>query len=170
MSDAPPSSNDPNPSAPPPLPPRAPDQGSGPVGPAGPFDWRTLFWVFFRFDGRVGRQVYWLSLLLLTAIVGVSGVIVIDPDTGVPVWEMGPIQSLIYTAASISSITISVKRLHDLNMTGFFALGMLIPPIMIILTIWLGVRKGDSKPNRFGWESDAVPTRAPPDPLDEDDA
>ena len=59
---------------PPPLPPTntAPPSASGPTGPA---DAQTLFWLFFRFDGRVGRQVYWLSVLFLAALVGALGVL-----------------------------------------------------------------------------------------------
>lgn len=169
MPDAPPSSNDPTPGAPPPLPPRTPDRGGGPGGPAAPVDWRTYFWVFCRFDGRIGRQVYWLAFFFLGAVLAASGIFLVDPESQEVVLNFGPLQSIIYTAASISSITISIKRLHDLNMTGFFALGLLIPPIAVILTLWLGVRKGDGKPNRFGWDTDTIPNRPPPpDPVDED--
>lgn len=169
MPDAPPSANDPTPGAPPPLPPHAPHQGGGPGLPADPVTWRTFFWVFCRFDGRIGRQVYWLSVFFLVVLLAASGIFVIDPNTEQMVLNFGPLQSFIYMASSISSITISIKRLHDLNMTGFFALGLLIPPIAVILTIWLGVRKGDDKPNRFGWASDVMPNGPPlPNPMDED--
>ncbi|MEM6929225.1 MAG: efflux RND transporter permease subunit [Myxococcota bacterium] len=42
------------------------------------------------------------------------------------------------------------------------ALGLLFFPIAIILSLWLGFRKGDGKPNKYGWEADVRPTRAPP--------
>lgn len=146
---------------PPPLPPTntAPPSASGPTGPV---DAQTLFWLFFRFDGRVGRQVYWLSVLFLAALVGASGLFVVDPDTGGVILTPNPIASFIYTMASICSILVSIKRLHDLNMTGFFALGLLIPPVAIIMSLWLGFRKGDDGPNKFGWKRDVRPTQPPP--------
>lgn len=146
---------------PPPLPPAntAPPSTSGPTGPV---DVQTLFWLFFRFDGRVGRQVAWLSVLFLAALVGASGLFVVDPDTGGVILTPNPIASFIYTMASICSILVSIKRLHDLNMTGFFALGLLIPPVAIIMSLWLGFRKGDDGPNKFGWKRDVRPTQPPP--------
>lgn len=152
---------------PPPLPPQLPS--GSPQMTQGPVTPQTLLWVFFRFDGRIGRQVYWLTILFLSALVGFTGPFVIDPDTSVVTMEFGPLQSLVYTAATISSITITIKRLHDLNMSGFFAIGLFFLPIAIILSLWLGIRKGDEGPNRFGWEADAVPSGPPPQIADEDD-
>lgn len=154
---------------PPPLPnhPTPPDPA-----PAGPVSAQTLFWVFFRFDGRVGRQVYWLAVLFLAALVGASGLFVVDPATGEVVLSPSTLSSFIYTMASISSIIVSIKRLHDLNMSGFFALGLVLPPVAIIMSLWLGFRKGDDGPNRFGWQRDVVPTQPPPaaPPKDGEDA
>lgn len=152
---------------PPPIPPQlpsgAPQMAQGPVTP------RTLLWVFFRFDGRIGRQVYWLTILFLSALVGFTGPFVIDPDTGVVTMEFGALQSIVYTVATISSITITIKRLHDLNMSGFFAIGLFFLPIAIILSLWLGVRKGDEGSNKFGWQADVVPSGPRPPIPDEDD-
>ena len=152
---------------PPPLPP--PNDATRPPASA-PLDWQTYFWVLFRFDGRVGRQVYWLSVLFLAAIVGASGLFAFDPETGEMLLQPNPVASFIYTIASISSISVSVKRLHDLNMSGFFALGLLVPPVAIIMSLWLGFRKGDGRPNKFGWQADVRPTQPPPVmPPDKDD-
>lgn len=152
---------------PPPLPPQSPS--SAPQGVPGPVSPRTFLWVFFRFDGRIGRQVYWLSIIFLSALIGFTGPFVIDPDTSVVTMEFGALQSIVYTVATISSITITIKRLHDLNMSGFFAIGLFFLPIAIILSLWLGIRKGDQAPNKFGWEADVVPSGPPPQMPDEDD-
>ena len=146
---------------PPPLP--EPPQRA-PVGapPPAPLDAQTFFWLFFRFDGRISRQVYWLSILFLSAIVGITGPFVIDPETGEVLIQFGPVQGFVYTMASICSATVTVKRLHDLGMSGFFALGLLFFPVAVILSLWVGVRKGDAGPNRFGWHTDVRPTAPPP--------
>lgn len=132
-------------------------------------DRQTLIWLFFRFDGRVGRQVYWLSIIFLTALIGATAPFTIDPETGVIDLAFGPVQSFVYTISTISSLTISIKRLHDLNMSGFFALGLLFFPIAFIMSLWLGIRGGDKGPNRFGWEADIRPTQPPPVMPDNDD-
>jgi uncharacterized membrane protein YhaH (DUF805 family) len=144
---------------PPPLP--APSTAPG-GPPTPPLDWQTFFWLFFRFDGRVGRQVYWLSLLFLSALIGLSAPFTIDMETGAVALAFGPIQSFVYTMATICSITVSIKRLHDLGMSGFFAIGLLIFPVSIILSLWLGVRRGEPAANRFGWYADVRPTQPPP--------
>jgi len=113
--------------------------------------------------------VYWLSVLFLAALVGASGLFVVDPDTGSVVLTPSPVASFIYTMSSICSILVSIKRLHDLNMTGFFALGLIIPPVAIIMSLWLGIRKGDEGPNKFGWQRDVRPTQPPPTMPDDGD-
>ncbi|MBV6658042.1 MAG: DUF805 domain-containing protein [Devosiaceae bacterium] len=130
--------------------------------PAPPVDGQTFFWLFFRFDGRVGRQVYWLSILFLTAVAGVSGPFAVDPESGEVLMQFGPVQSFVYTLATICSIAVSIKRLHDLNMSGLFAIGLLFFPVALIMTLWLGFRAGNGQPNKYGWEPDVRPTQPPP--------
>ena len=142
---------------PPPLPPQRP---GSPV-PALP-DAQTYVWLFFRFDGRVGRQVYWLSIFFLSAVIGATGPFVIDPETGSVLFNFGPIQSLVYMVGTICSITVSIKRLHDLGMSGFFAIGLLVFPIAVILSLWLGIRKGDPGPNKYGLAADVRPHQPAP--------
>ncbi len=149
---------------PPPLP--SPTTGL-PTPP--PVDVHTFIWLFFRFDGRVGREVYWLAILFLPAIVGLTGPFSVDPATGEVAMSFGPIQSFILAVTTISSIAVSMKRLHDLDMTGLFAIGLLVFPISVILTLWLGVRKGKDQPNKYGWQRDVRPTQPPPQSIDEDD-
>lgn len=149
---------------PPPLPP----QISNSPDPA-PLDAQTYFWLFFRFDGRIGRQVYWLSIFFLSAVIGATGPFVIDAETGTVALNFGPVQSFVYTIGTICSITVSIKRLHDLRMSGFFALGLLFFPIALILSLWLGIRKGDQGPNKYGWKADVRPMQPPPAIADEDD-
>ena len=148
---------------PPPLP--SPASGAPLPQPADP---QTFFWLFFRFDGRVGRQVYWLSILLLTAVTGLSQPFIIDPETDTIVMNFGPLQSFIYTMATICMMTVSIKRLHDLGLSGIFAIALLIPAVAVIATIWLGVRKGDDGPNKFGAETDVRPNRRQPPTPDND--
>ncbi|MEM6712809.1 MAG: DUF805 domain-containing protein [Pseudomonadota bacterium] len=143
-------------------PPPVPSPASGtPVPPA--TDVQTFVWLFFRFDGRIGRQVYWLAILFLTAVTGLSQPFIIDPETDAIVMNFGPFQSFVYTMATICMMMVSIKRLHDLGLTGFFAVALLIPAVAVIATIWLGVRKGDEGPNSYGDVTDVRPgSKRPP--------
>ena len=149
---------------PPPLPPQTPGSPASALPDA-----QTYLWLFFRFDGRVGRQVYWLSIFFLSAVIGATGPFVIDPETGGVLFNFGPVQSFVYMIGTICSITVSIKRLHDLGMSGFFAIGLLFFPIAVILSLWLGIRKGDQGPNKYGLKADVRPTQPPPAMLNEDD-
>lgn len=149
---------------PPPIPPTQPTLASpgGNIPAPAPLTPETYFWLFFRFDGRVGRQVYWLSILFLSALIGITAPFTIDPETRAVAMSFGPVQSFVYTMATICSIMVSIKRLHDLRMSGFFAIGLLFFPIALIMSLWLGIRKGDPRPNKFGWQADVRPTHALP--------
>ncbi|MEM6381630.1 MAG: DUF805 domain-containing protein [Pseudomonadota bacterium] len=154
---------------PPPLPDDDPPTGGpaalpppgGAPGGGQPVDPQTFFWLFFRPDGRVGRQVYWLTFFFLVALVGATQPFLIDPETQSIAWQFGPLQSFVYTASTVCSIIVSIKRLHDLGLSGFIALGLIIPFIGVVLTLWLGVRKGDDGPNAYGERADV----RPPGPL-----
>lgn len=56
-----------------------------------------------------------------------------------------------------SNIAVSVKRLHDLDANGLFALALLIPFVNILFTIWVGIPPGTRGPNRYGALVDAPP-------------
>jgi uncharacterized membrane protein YhaH (DUF805 family) len=146
---------------PPPIPTNPTSSPTGLPTPP-PLDGQTYVWLFFRPEGRVGRQVYWLSILLLSAVVGITSPFVFDLDTGDVTMAFGPVQGFVYAVATICSVMVSIKRLHDLRMSGLFAIGLLFFPIAVILSLWLGVRKGDERPNKYGWQADVRPTQAPP--------
>ncbi|MEM1288082.1 MAG: DUF805 domain-containing protein [Pseudomonadota bacterium] len=150
--------------SPPPVPTSKPPRADDPVGtpPAPHADGETLLWLFFRFDGRISRQVYWLAMIFLSACVAATGPFVIDAETGAISMNYGPLQAIALTVATICSVTITIKRLHDLNMTGFFALALLVAPLSIILSLWVGIRKGDKGPNKYGEVTDIRPPEFPP--------
>ena len=96
-------------------------------------------------QGRVGRQQYWLMLLLaLPFIIATSQVAGIDH-----VWEA---RSVVFLLPIIwPSLVVTIKRWHDRNKSGWWILMGLVP---IIGHIWTlvenGFLKGTPGDNRFG--------------------
>ena len=101
--------------------------------------------VWFSFEGRIGRQTYWLKYFLpwvgLNIVAGI-----IDATTGFP--AVGLVVGLVGIWVGIAA---GAKRCHDRDRTGWFQLIALIPIIGVIwLLVELGFLKGSEGENRFG--------------------
>jgi uncharacterized membrane protein YhaH (DUF805 family) len=124
-----------------------------------------LLWVFTSVNGRIGRQVYWLAWIFVDCVAAIvlAGFIqvVADPETGRMMIEPPPrnITALIMAVSLPFFIVISVKRLHDLNASGLFAIALLFPPASIVATILLGILPAKPGPNRFGEAADVPPVQ-----------
>jgi uncharacterized membrane protein YhaH (DUF805 family) len=101
--------------------------------------------VWFSFEGRIGRQTYWLKYFLpwlgLNIVAGI-----IDAVTGVP--AVGLVVALVGLWVGFAA---GAKRCHDRDRSGWFQAIMLIPIIGLIwLIVELGFLKGSEGENRFG--------------------
>ena len=105
---------------------------------------------YVKFSGRAIRSEYWYWVLF--TVLGSIAAGIIDAVLG-----MSIIDGLFGLATILPSIAVAVRRLHDLDRSGWWILIGLIPIIgWIILIIWYCSR-GTVGPNRFG-----------PDPLSTD--
>ncbi len=90
------------------------------------------------FSERARRKEFWFFFLFQWLVVAVLQVIS-------PV--LGAIASIIFF---VPMIAVGVRRLHDIDKSGWWVLLWLIPIIgWIILIVW-ACREGDFGPNRFG--------------------
>jgi uncharacterized membrane protein YhaH (DUF805 family) len=115
--------------------------------------------LFLSPDGRIGRGKFWLGLLgiiavniVLGLVLVLSGLMSVDPVTGMPMGAGYWIGTLIMMAVAIwPSICIYGKRFHDRDKSAWWILIGLVP---IIGGIWLlvecGLLQGTDGPNRFG--------------------
>ena len=110
--------------------------------------------MFFRrytdFQGRSSRSEYWwaqLGLFIIGFIVG-FGAGLLGGLMGSESVAMA-ILIVFYLAIIIPSLAIGVRRLHDLDKSGWFYLLALIPLVSLILLVWFCM-KGTDGPNRFG--------------------
>ncbi len=99
---------------------------------------------YAKFDGRATRRDYWMFVLYSLLIsIAFNIVILIIPVLA--------ILSLLYGIALIvPSIGLGIRRLHDLNLSGWFYLIALIPFIGGLALLFLFCMPGDAEDNKFG--------------------
>jgi uncharacterized membrane protein YhaH (DUF805 family) len=107
--------------------------------------------VYLSSKGRIGRQTWWLATIVLYVILFVLvflfSALLSNDDSGFSV-ILVLIVELLFAAAYI---TVSVKRLHDLDKSGWYYLIALIPFIGgLILFIQLGFIQGTIGSNTYG--------------------
>jgi uncharacterized membrane protein YhaH (DUF805 family) len=61
-----------------------------------------------------------------------------------------PIGSLIFVVFVYSLFCLTIKRLHDLNVTGWLSLILIIPSINLLTIIIVGCVKGPGGDNQYG--------------------
>ena len=107
---------------------------------------RLGFSNYVNFSDRASRSEYWYWFLF--AIAGAIAFDKIDTDI---IGSDIPITSTIFTLATfLPGLSLAVRRLHDLDRSGWWCLLFLIPLIgVIILIIWF-CSKGPDGPNRLG--------------------
>lgn len=98
---------------------------------------------YVNFSDRACRSEYWYWVLF--AIIGAIVTYIIDHVIGLPV------TNTIFTLATfLPGLSVGIRRLHDLDRSGWWILLFLIPLVgAIILIIWF-CSKGTDGPNRFG--------------------
>src|SRR5215813_453221 len=89
---------------------------------------------YFNFKGRSTRSAYWyftLFMFIASLIAGIADVLLFHPE------YVGPIGGIFSLATIIPSLSVFVRRLHDIGRTGWWLLLGLIPIIgWIVLIVW----------------------------------
>lgn len=117
---------------------------------------------YFNFSGRARRSEYNYFLLFNILIaIGFTIIATLLASTADNIfaaltslgWLMA-VQGIVYLLLFIPSIALAVRRLHDINRTGWMLLVMgifsfLIIPYIVLL-YWVILKEGDSGPNNYG--------------------
>lgn len=102
---------------------------------------------FATFSGRASRSEFWWFTLfhwLCAAAASILGNLFGGFETA------NAMQGLVSLALLLPGLAVFVRRMHDINKSGWFYLLIFIPIVgWIILLIWL-CRRSDQGPNRFG--------------------
>ena len=103
----------------------------------------------FSFRGRIGRDRFWAMIFLALITLLLVGWLV----SGIPDPIGRALRVLVVILWFWVMLTNFAKRLHDLDRSGFLALGMFIPLIDLFMLIYLGCVRGNPGPNQYGEKS-----------------
>ena len=121
-------------------------------------DGAHLFWLFFRFSGRISRGAFFLAGLLLAIIQAFFLYrFALAPEES----PEGRMWASAFTAIMFvslwSSVALGAKRLHDMGRPGILAAALFIPIVSIIAFIALCAFPGTPGANPYGTRSNAPP-------------
>jgi len=104
---------------------------------------RTCIHKYATFDGRAARSEFWWFTLAV-----VIGNVIFSIIAGIP--GLGLI-SLVYSLAILlPSTAVGVRRLHDLDKTGWLYLVVLVPLLGALYLIYLFIQEGTKGENKYG--------------------
>ena len=100
------------------------------------------FGKLFNAEGRVGRKDWIIWIVGIAIIFGILGWLLGDRAT----WVQGALGII----AGIAGIFMGIKRLHDLNKTGWLYLLGIVPIVNIFFALYLIFIKGTEGDNQYG--------------------
>jgi len=112
---------------------------------------------YVTFSGRAIRSEYWFWVLF-TIIGGIATEIL---DTAIS--GASPLNAVFNLITFLPSLALSVRRLHDINRTGWWVL-IAFTVIGIFVLIYWACKKGTPGPNRFGPDPFAAVGQISPPP------
>jgi uncharacterized membrane protein YhaH (DUF805 family) len=98
---------------------------------------------YVNFNSRASRAEYWFWVLF--SAVGQTVFAIVDMMTGIGVFS-----ALFALSTLLPGIAVSVRRLHDLDKSGWLLLLVFIPLVGAIIVIVWACQEGTRGPNRFG--------------------
>jgi uncharacterized membrane protein YhaH (DUF805 family) len=114
----------------------------------------TLFFSnYVNFQGRSSRGAYWWVVVFSISVGFVAGFI----DTligGDMASGSGPVSILVNLAFILPSISLAMRRLHDIDKSGWWLL-IALTIIGILLLIYWYAQPGQNKENKFGPDVEA---------------
>jgi uncharacterized membrane protein YhaH (DUF805 family) len=99
---------------------------------------------YTKFDGRASRPAYWWWFLF--AILVAAAAWIIDAAIG----TSGAIGGLAGLALLLPGLSVSIRRLHDTDHSGWWVLISLIPIIGFIVLLIFYLRQSDPGENKYG--------------------
>jgi uncharacterized membrane protein YhaH (DUF805 family) len=101
---------------------------------------------YVTFSGRAPRSEYWFWALFLFIVSVVAAILdfFIFPGS-----SAGPIGMVLSLALLLPNFSVSIRRLHDIDRTGWWVLISFTIIGIILLLVW-ACMKGTTGPNRYG--------------------
>ena len=123
------------------------------------FDPEYLRHLYFSSEGRTNRLRYFLGHLFLFGVTIVGFIILTFLSIlGYMVPLIGDVLQFSFwilwvsfaVGAGIASVMLGIKRMHDLNGSGWFTIFLFVPIVNLVMGILLLFLPGTAGPNRFG--------------------
>ena len=111
---------------------------------------------YAKFDGRASRPAFWWWVLFAFLVGLVADFIDVGIGTRVISW-------LVSLALLLPGLSVSIRRLHDTNRTGWWVLlSLTVIGLIVLIVFW--VEEGDAGENQYGPPPAPAPAAAPPPP------
>ncbi len=102
---------------------------------------KTVWNKYAVFTGRARRSEFWWWFLL-TAILG-SVTTALDQD-------FGPLNVVYSLIVLLPNLAVTIRRLHDINYSGWYFLFVFIPLFGLLLMLWWTTRDSQRIDNEYG--------------------
>lgn len=111
---------------------------------------KTCFSKYGDFTGRAQRAEYWWFVLFWFGVLALLNIVQLEAVAG--------IFSLVIL---IPSIAVAVRRLHDVGMSGWWYLLVLVPVLGMLALLYFFIQRGESGTNKYGPDPLADPEIRP---------
>lgn len=115
---------------------------------------RSGFTKYVEFRGRSQPSEYWwwflFNLLLVGSVYILGANLLMDPGTG------DSLLGLLFFALFLPGLSVTVRRLHDIDRSGWWLLVSFVPLVGPITMLVFLASKGTPGPNRYGMLGGAV--------------
>jgi len=108
----------------------------------------SCFSKYTTFRGRAQRSEFWYFVLFLCLL-------------ALPAALLGPFGAFLFLPVLLPAISVEVRRLHDIDRSGWWVWLCLLPPINLVVKLIWWTRKGTDGANRFGPDPLASPQALP---------
>ncbi|GJM63609.1 DUF805 domain-containing protein [Persicobacter diffluens] len=100
---------------------------------------------YFDFSGRARRKEFWMFALINSAVLILLGAFSAASEV-----LGGALYALYALGVFIPNLAVTVRRLHDVNKSGWWYFVIIVPLVGVFWLIYLLASEGDTGPNQYG--------------------
>ncbi|MGY6562557.1 MAG: DUF805 domain-containing protein [Luteibaculaceae bacterium] len=100
---------------------------------------------FFSYEGRIGRLAYLGRNIILTIPAVAVNLVDFERES-----SSFYLLSLIAVGSFVLIMLQNIKRLHDINLSGWYSVLLFVPLINLFLSLFLLFKPGTTGPNAYG--------------------
>ena len=110
---------------------------------------KRCFVNYKNFSGRSSRADYWFFYLFDIFVFNLMSIIQGSSNFGEGLISVDTLIIMIGVGVGVPYLAVGVRRLHDVNRSGWWLLAAVTITGIFLLLYWL-IKAGDAEPNRFG--------------------